>query len=309
MAKLKPLPSFSLSSIKKPIDQERLQFLNHKPLIDDFPIGDIIETNNFRDSLRNIPQLAASIAEVGLIQPIVLRPNYEIVAGRRRLAAFRHLGRTTIPAIIVQTYEDELKALMAEAEENTQREDFTPAEIFKVLEKLEPMVSPIAAERIRRNQFRSGKDDSGPGKVVPTLPGEPNIETSSPTQNIGEDDPGKVGTTLPGDSSSLIDLATHLTGKGRTTIVAAQTLRKKGSPELIQSVKDGKISLAAAAQQVRNSKKQKSKAVRKKLKLKLFDVQISLEILLTEKGGDTQKVAMAYDALEKALKSLVPPPV
>lgn len=83
---------------------------------------------------ESLAQLAASIKKHGLLQPIVIRPATEdhkpsewvIVAGRRRLAAFKLAQLDEIPALISGT--DEAQAYEAEAAENLQREDMSLAE-------------------------------------------------------------------------------------------------------------------------------------------------------------------------------------
>ena len=59
-----------------------------------------------------LSELAESIKEVGLLQPIVVRPlsagKYELVMGERRLRATKEAGLGTIPAIIRQTEEEDL---------------------------------------------------------------------------------------------------------------------------------------------------------------------------------------------------------
>ncbi len=74
--------------------------------------------------------LAESIAEVGVLQPISVRPKddggYVIIAGERRWRAARRAGLSTIPAMIRQT--DAEEALTQALVENIQREDLTPLE-------------------------------------------------------------------------------------------------------------------------------------------------------------------------------------
>ena len=68
------------------------------------PAGDVHPSPaNPRDRLHDIDDLARSIRERGLIQPIIVHPidrGYQIVAGHRRYAACRKLGYTTIPCIV-----------------------------------------------------------------------------------------------------------------------------------------------------------------------------------------------------------------
>lgn len=86
---------------------------------------------------EKIQELANSIVEHGIIQPIVLRRSgagYEIVAGERRWRAARKAGLKTVPCI-VRELTDEQNALMALIE-NMQREDLNAIEEAMGLEKL-----------------------------------------------------------------------------------------------------------------------------------------------------------------------------
>lgn len=75
-------------------------------------------------------ELAFSISEIGLLQPVVVRPTedgrFELVAGERRLRACRVAGLSVVPAIVRQTDDDDLlrDALL----ENLHRADLNPLE-------------------------------------------------------------------------------------------------------------------------------------------------------------------------------------
>ncbi len=79
---------------------------------------------------EKIQELALSIQEHGVVQPIVVRPipggKYEIIAGERRWRACRLLGVEFIPAII-REYGD-MEASAVSLIENVQREDLSPLE-------------------------------------------------------------------------------------------------------------------------------------------------------------------------------------
>lgn len=78
---------------------------------------------------EKIQELAQSIKENGLIQPIVLRKKedyYEIVAGERRFRAFKLLGKKEIPALVRELNQEEVEKLALI--ENIQREDLSPIE-------------------------------------------------------------------------------------------------------------------------------------------------------------------------------------
>jgi N6-adenosine-specific RNA methylase IME4 len=72
--------------------------------------------------------LADSIAAVGLLHPVVIRPDNRLVAGARRLEAVRLLGWTEVPVTVV----DPDDVLRAEADENVVRKDFTPSEAVAI---------------------------------------------------------------------------------------------------------------------------------------------------------------------------------
>ena len=78
---------------------------------------------------ERIAELADSIREHGIIQPLVVRPKgagYEIVAGERRYRAAREAGLPQVPCL-VREYSDEDNMLIAIIE-NMQREDLNPIE-------------------------------------------------------------------------------------------------------------------------------------------------------------------------------------
>lgn len=75
--------------------------------------------------------LAASIGEVGVLQPVVVRPDdegYLLIAGERRCRAARMAGLETIPAIIKEDDIDDTTSLAEALIENVQREDLSPLE-------------------------------------------------------------------------------------------------------------------------------------------------------------------------------------
>ncbi len=79
-----------------------------------------------------LESLAESIAEHGVLQPIIVRANdsfagtYEIIAGERRYRAAKIAGLTEIPAVVLTG--DELKVAEVALIENIQREDLNPVE-------------------------------------------------------------------------------------------------------------------------------------------------------------------------------------
>lgn len=78
-----------------------------------------------------LEELAASVAQVGVLQPVLVRPStdghrYELVAGERRLRAAERAGLTEIPAIVRRTGDEQL--LTEALVENIHRTDLDPLE-------------------------------------------------------------------------------------------------------------------------------------------------------------------------------------
>lgn len=86
---------------------------------------------------EKLEELAASIRQHGLIQPIVLRKlgkGYEIVAGERRWRAARLAGLKEVPCIVKELTEEE--NMLLAIVENMQREDLNPIEEAEGLKKM-----------------------------------------------------------------------------------------------------------------------------------------------------------------------------
>lgn len=87
---------------------------------------------------ESIAELAQSIQQVGLLQPLLVRKvddGYELVAGERRLRAVTSLGMEKVACIVQQDIEDESSAMMALIE-NLQREDLHYIEEAQCYQKL-----------------------------------------------------------------------------------------------------------------------------------------------------------------------------
>ncbi len=104
------------------------------------PIEDVIP-NRFQPRLsfddEALKELAASIKEHGIIQPLILRrlqDKYEIIAGERRYKAAKLAGLTTVPGIVSEM--DDKKSAEVAIVENIQRKDLSSIEEAKSYEAI-----------------------------------------------------------------------------------------------------------------------------------------------------------------------------
>lgn len=139
-------------------------FFHHKEIpkdkqIQDLPLDKIVPNRyqpRHKFSDESIRELAQTLNEEGLLQPIVVRENndgYEIIAGERRYRAAKYLNWETIPAI-VNNLDDEQAASLALIE-NLQREDLNPideATAYQNLMRINSLTQATLAKDMGKSQ-------------------------------------------------------------------------------------------------------------------------------------------------------------
>ena len=133
--------------------------MNHEKIVVDLELDDVLPNRfqpRFKFHEQAITELAESIKEHGVIQPILVRrlgDKYEIIAGERRYKASLLAGKRTIPAIISEL-NDKDSAEVALIE-NVQRQDLTPIEEAVSYRKILDMgylTQEQLAEKLGKNQ-------------------------------------------------------------------------------------------------------------------------------------------------------------
>jgi ParB family chromosome partitioning protein len=128
-------------------------------------ISSIIITDRTRKDLGNINSLAESISSVGLMQPVVINENNELVDGQRRIKAYTQLGRTEIPFFRVNLQQ----IVLGEFHANSNRKDFTSSErvvISKAVERyLEGQTRRVGRPRIE-NHENSKAAEVAPATII-----------------------------------------------------------------------------------------------------------------------------------------------
>ncbi len=136
-----PSPELARQLVELPVDQIRPNPYQPRTTFDE----------------ESIAELAQSILQVGLLQPLLVRrvgEHYELVAGERRLRAVTSLGMQNVSCIIQQEILDEASAVMALIE-NLQREDLhflEEAQCYASLLETYHLTQEQLAERLGKSQ-------------------------------------------------------------------------------------------------------------------------------------------------------------
>ncbi|MGP1604387.1 MAG: ParB N-terminal domain-containing protein [Treponema sp.] len=104
-------------------------------------IEDIKIKKRVRQNLGDMDALKESLRMYGLLNPITLNANNELIAGERRLQAAKALGWTNINAVVLSNITP-AEQLELELEENNQRKEFTKEELLEGYRRLEKLRNP-----------------------------------------------------------------------------------------------------------------------------------------------------------------------
>ncbi len=110
-------------------------------------IAEIQIRKRARHDLGKVDELAESMKEHGLMNPIILTERKILVSGHRRLTAAKKLGWKTIEARILSGL-SEKECLEMEIDENLHRKDFTSDEIVEAFHRLEKLNNPGCFRRM-----------------------------------------------------------------------------------------------------------------------------------------------------------------
>lgn len=131
-------------------------------------IAEIKIGQRVRDNYGDMESLANSIEEHGLLHPIVVDSEYNLIAGCRRLLACERIGLKEIEAKVLEDIsEKELRVL--ELEENIRRKDLTELEKSKNLVELAELKEQDIAKK-ENNSFHGVRENLGgrpPSSVIP----------------------------------------------------------------------------------------------------------------------------------------------
>jgi ParB family chromosome partitioning protein len=172
---------------------------------------------------EGLSELAASIAQHGVLQPIVVSRSadgYELIAGHRRVLASRLAGRTSIPAVIRDEVGDRLELALVE---NLQRADLNAIEAaraYKLLMETYDLTQEQLAERL-------GKSRSAVANTLRTLSAPQPLQDAVLDGKIGE---GHLRALLVLPLSDALQALGTIIAKGLSVREAEALARKMVHP-------------------------------------------------------------------------------
>lgn len=176
------------------------------------------------DSLR---ELASSIRELGVIQPITVRKldynQYQLVSGERRFRASKLVGLETIPAYIrIANDQESLEMALVE---NIQRQDLDPIEISLSYQRLIDEIS-LTQEQLSE---RVGKNRSTIANYLRLLKLDPIIQTGM-----------RDGFLSMGHGRTLINIEDTQTQLDIYEKILANSLSVRETEKLVKNLQEGK---------------------------------------------------------------------
>ena len=149
----------------------------------------------------HIAELAKSIADVGLLNPITINEDRTLIAGLHRLEAAKLLNWTEIDCTICDI--DSTRAELAEIDENVIRQPLSDMELNRALTRRKELYEALHPETIARNRPGHVSNHQGSSDK---LPSEPRVKS------FVEDTAEKLGVSTRTIERHLY-LAEHLTPK------------------------------------------------------------------------------------------------
>lgn len=183
-----------------------------------------------RRDLGNLDPLRDSIAQVGLLAPIVVDPDFVLKFGLRRLAVCRDLlGWRTVPVLVTDTLDEPVIAALGWRDENTARKALAPSEAVAVARQIEELVAPMAAARMVAG-VKAAVDGPGYGRKLGVVRGPGGVPIPDPPATWPEG--GRVG-------RESREIAASATGYSATSLRrAAQLLSLVDDESLPRSVRE-----------------------------------------------------------------------
>jgi ParB family chromosome partitioning protein len=233
--------------------------------------------------------LADSIREVGLLQPVLVRPagdGFELIAGERRWRAAQRVGLQTIPALVRET--DDNTALEQALVENLQRDDLNPLEEAGAYQQL------IEDFHLTHEQVasRMGKSRAAISNTLRLLQLPPSIQRAL-----------REGQLTMGHARALLGTPDRAFQEAMAKRIVKEDLSVRQVEEAVRARNDGAGSKSAAAVEVPGRMRPAGLAELEELLGDHLDTRVKIRLGAGGKGTMTIDFA-GLDDLERVYRAI-----
>lgn len=199
------------------------------------PISEIKVNPGRRNAApADVRELADSIAEIGLLNPVTVSQSRTLIAGLHRLEAAKLLGWTEIECVVSGL--EGLRAELAEIDENFVRSDLTPLEFGELLLRRKEIYEALHPESVQTNQggpFRGNQHQEVSDKMTQT------------TKSFAQDTAEKLGVGRR-TVERQVQIAKNLTSETKDILRGADTPITRKQALALSRLAPGPQSEAAA---------------------------------------------------------------
>lgn len=214
-------------------------------LVVEVKVAEIRTGRNHERDDAHVKALATSMSEIGLIEPIVLSKDYDLICGYHRLWAARSLEWRTIPAVVFEG--EDIHQKMATIDENLVRKALTVAERSELLAERKQLYEALHPET------KAGAK-GGPGNIkgqrsenadsAVSFTADTASKTGRGRRTIEEE--VRIGTRVPrdvmekvkrepmADSKQLMSALAEFTTEEQRRIAAGKDVEKKLRAEIMK---------------------------------------------------------------------------
>ncbi len=186
-------------------------------------IDSIKVDNHYLRLDTNVDKLMKSIETVGLIHPLVINENDELISGGRRYSALKEMGEVDIP--IIRVSKNNLEQELISIDENLVRKDLNKIEIEKCLSRGREIYEELFPDAVKFSEE----------------------DLTTPAQN-------ELQVEMPNEKRSFIDLTSEKTGLSKKVIKSAIEREEKSS-EIVKKLRElGSLNATQANELIKLSK-------------------------------------------------------
>ncbi len=211
-----------------------------------------------RRPVRNADALAKSIGEIGLLNPISVTPSMVLIAGGRRLEAFKILGKSMIPANVLTL--DDLHAELAEIDENLERSELTELEQGEqyarrkeIYEAIHPESKPIQEKGGPGRGHKKTDETVSPVSFAEDTAKKAGVSARSVQQSI------QIAGNIDSEVKEMIK-GTDLEDRKVDLLGVARLPKKQQKPVVEEVLKNKKTTVSKAKENLGLSKPKPAKA-------------------------------------------------